>query len=147
MQPWHWCSLPLEQRTGSEIFAALFGSNRIGTLLESPGAVSVLARYSICAGAPRIVEGQEQRWTPGLGDIFPQLRRLLAGSPAATATSPEIAELPFIGGWLGWLGYEAAWEIEKLPSLKTESLPFPIAYWYQPANFAVLDHSQQIWSC
>jgi para-aminobenzoate synthetase component I len=142
MQPWHWRSLPLEQHSGSEIFAALFGMEPIGTLLESPGTGSTLARYSICAGSPRIVAGQEQLWTPDLGHIFSKLR-LLASSQESTATSPEIAELPFIGGWLGWLGYEAAWEIEKLPSLKTESLPFPIAYWYEPANFAVLDHSQQ----
>jgi para-aminobenzoate synthetase component I len=142
MQPWHWRSLPLGQLSGSEIFAALFGMEPIGTLLESPGTGSTLARYSICAGSPRIVAGKEQLWTPALGHIFSQLR-LLASSPESTATSPEIAELPFIGGWLGWLGYEAAWEIEKLPSLKAEVLPFPIAYWYEPANFAVLDHSQQ----
>jgi para-aminobenzoate synthetase component 1 len=53
-------------------------------------------------------------------------------------------DLPFIGGWLGWLGYDLAWEIEDLPRLKTDSLPFPIAFWYEPENFAVLDHQQQV---
>ena len=54
------------------------------------------------------------------------------------------AHLPFTGGWLGWLGYELAWEIEKLPECKPDPLPFPIAYWYAPQNFAVLDHWEQL---
>jgi para-aminobenzoate synthetase component I len=142
MQPWHWQSLSLEQRSGSEIFAALFGTEPIGTLLESPGAGSPLARYSICAGGPRQVAGQDQIWTPPLGEIFACLRGFLA-SADQTAEGAEIQDLPFVGGWLGWLGYEAAWEIEKLPPLAQETLPFPTAYWYQPANFAVLDHLGQ----
>jgi para-aminobenzoate synthetase component I len=142
MQPWHWKSLPLEHRSGSEIFAALFGAEPIGTLLESPAKGSSLARYSICAGGPRRVAGQNQIWTPPVGEIFPCLRRFLAsaGQPMETA---EIQDLPFTGGWLGWLGYETAWEIEQLPLLAQEKLPFPTAYWYQPANFAVLDHVRQ----
>jgi para-aminobenzoate synthetase component I len=142
MQPWHWQSLSLAQRSGSEIFAALFGTEPIGTLLESPGPGSPLARYSICAGGPRQVAGQAQIWTPPLGEIFACLRGFLA-SADQTAESAEIQDLPFVGGWLGWLGYEAAWEIEQLPPLAPETLPFPTAYWYQPANFAVLDHVRQ----
>jgi para-aminobenzoate synthetase component 1 len=42
------------------------------------------------------------------------------------------------------LGYDLAWEIERLPYLKQDSLPFPVAYWYEPENFAVLDHWEQI---
>jgi len=47
--------------------------------------------------------------------------------------------LPFTG-WLGWLGYDVAWEIERLPYLKKDPLPFPVAFWYEPECFAVLDH-------
>lgn len=142
MQPWHWCSLPLEQRSGSEIFAALFGAEQIATLLESPGAGPPLARYSICAGGPRRVAGQVQIWTPPVGEIFACLAGLLASAEGSTDSS-EIQDLPFTGGWLGWLGYETAWEIEQLPPVARETLPFPTAYWYQPANFAVLDHLRQ----
>jgi para-aminobenzoate synthetase component 1 len=52
--------------------------------------------------------------------------------------------LPFHGGWLGWLGYDLAWEIEKLPDRKADTLPFPVAYWYEPDSFAILDHQAQI---
>ncbi|MEO0869846.1 MAG: anthranilate synthase component I, partial [Cyanobacteria bacterium J06642_11] len=51
--------------------------------------------------------------------------------------------LPFLGGWLGWLGFDTAWEIEKLPYLNPDPLPFPVAYWYEPQQFAILDHHEQ----
>ncbi|MBD2309160.1 anthranilate synthase component I [Chroococcidiopsis sp. FACHB-1243] len=171
MQPWYWRSLPLEQRSGSEVFAALFrpddNPEAIATLLESPAPISKdrsqLARYSICAGTPRITDGQLQLWTPPVGEILPFLQQLLeckrAGSreqrakgekPRTTHHSftnyqlPTPDSLPFTGGWLGWLGYDLAWEIEKLPYVKSDPLPFPTAYWYEPECFAVLDNSEQI---
>ncbi len=130
-----WRSLPLDQRTGSEVFAALFLSESIATLLESP-ADSPLARFSICAGAPR----SGQLWTPAIGQVLPFLRQLLK----TVENSESSPELPFTGGWLGWLGYDLAGEIERLPLLKAETLPFPIAFWYEPECFAVLDHVQQV---
>ncbi len=146
-QSWYWKSLPLENRTGAEIFAALFGNAEISTLLESPlpikGDRTPLARYSICAGSPRIVNGCLQMGTPSIGKIFAFLEQLLNQSLAQTLNDCP-SELPFTGGWLGWLGYDAAWEIEKLPVRRTDSLPFPVAYWYQPDSFAVLDHVEQI---
>ncbi|MBD1831452.1 anthranilate synthase component I [Cyanobacteria bacterium FACHB-472] len=147
MQPWYWRSLPLQHRTGSIVFAALFLDSQIATLLESPytensnQTKNSLTRYSICAGVPRIVDGQPQMWTPPIGEILPFLRRKLQHSGRTGPTSAEA--LPFAGGWLGWLGYDLAWEIEQLPSLKTDPLPFPVAYWYEPASFAVLDHWEQ----
>jgi para-aminobenzoate synthetase component I len=139
--PWHWRSIPLNGLTGSAVFAALFLAEPISTLLESPIPVTTLARYSICAGAPRISNGQPRLWTPASGEIFSFLATLLQSAPQQN-TAP--ADLPFIGGWLGWLGYEAAWELEKLPPLLPDLLPFPVAYWYEPANFAVLDHQTDV---
>ncbi|OWY64799.1 anthranilate synthase component I [cyanobacterium TDX16] len=164
MQPWYWRSLPLEQRSGSEVFAALFrpdaNPDAIATLLESPAPISEdrsqLARYSICAGTPRIIDGQPQLWTPPVGEILPFLQQLLQCKGAGSRELGELGEkipasqipipdsLPFTGGWLGWLGYDLAWEIEKLPYVKSDPLPFPVAYWYEPECFAVLDHLEQI---
>jgi para-aminobenzoate synthetase component I len=147
--PWYWHSIPLKDRTGSEIFAALFlgelngdgTSKAIATLLESPAPVTALARYSICAGAPRIINGQPRCWIPASGEIFGWLSELI-DQPSHSSNAP--ADLPFTGGWLGWLGYEAAWELEKLPVLSPDPLSFPVAYWYEPANFAVLDHQTNL---
>ncbi|WP_315788015.1 chorismate-binding protein [Fischerella sp. JS2] len=200
-QPWYWRSLPLDNRTGSHIFKALFGSTQtseIATLLESPYPTPTdnpqLARYSICAGTPRYVDGYPQMWTPALGNVLPFLEQLLQakvggggghrghggqeeentfhtphtphtppyGKPRKarlhtppTAPNPHSPKgvgtpssppphLPFTGGWLGWLGYDIAREIERLPYTKSDSLPFPVAFWYEPDSFAVLDHWEQI---
>ncbi|MEM9091711.1 MAG: chorismate-binding protein [Cyanobacteria bacterium P01_F01_bin.53] len=162
-----WRQLPLAQRTGSNIFADLFRpqsfhSQQIATLLESPYPLppdslpeqaELMARYSICAGSPRVVEGEPQLWTPALGQILPLLRQMdahklqsLSQGIACGEKGVPDEDLPFIGGWLGWLGYDFAWEIERLPWLKEDGLPFPVAFWYEPAEFAVLDHqTQQLW--
>mgnify|MGYP003542107587 FL=1 len=151
MQPikiWQWRSLTLNHRTASEVFTALFLDDPVATLLESPGTIAdleqpQLSRYSICAGSPRTREQKSQLWTPKIGEILPFLRSLLK---QPTSHNSQVAHLPFTGGWLGWLGYDLAWEIEKLPKLNQDTLPFPVAYWYEPDCFAVLDHvAQTLW--
>jgi para-aminobenzoate synthetase component I len=151
MQPrkiWQWRSLTLNHRTASEVFTALFLDDPVATLLESPGTIKdleqpQLSRYSLCAGSPRLREGKSQLWTPKTGEILPFLRSLLK---QPTSHNSQVAHLPFTGGWLGWLGYDLAWEIEKLPELNQDTLPFPVAYWYEPDCFAVLDHqAQTLW--
>jgi para-aminobenzoate synthetase component 1 len=82
-------------------------------------------------------------WTPAVGEILPFLRRLLASRTERENFTSAPHHLPFTGGWLGWLGYDLAWEIEQLPCLNLDPLPFPVAFWYEPATFAVLDHSEQ----
>ncbi|WP_299491387.1 anthranilate synthase component I [Acaryochloris sp. IP29b_bin.137] len=141
LAPWHWRSQPLSHRRGSEVFAALFAHLPIATLLESPHS-HPLARFSICAGGPRESKGDLRLWTPPLGEILPFLQRLSdLGMVPNCDSGPE--QLPFYGGWLGWLGYDLAWEIEQLPRLKPDPLPFPVAFWYEPEAFAILDHHQQ----
>lgn len=156
VQPWYWRSLPLQNRTGSQVFDALFrleahctkAPGAIATLLESPYTDSAncqpLTRYSICAGAPRLVDGQPQMWTPPVGEILPFLRSLLQRPQLGAVPPSPPPSLPFSGGWLGWLGYDLAWEIEQLPQIKDDPLPFPVAYWYEPACFAVLDRQMQV---
>ena len=139
-------TLPLQQLTGSQVFDRLFRAEAIGTLLESPVTTkerSILTRYSICAGSPQVIDRQPQIFTPPIGQSLDCLRDLLAGVEQQKPTDLPV-HLPFTGGWLGWLGYELAWEIEKLPDPQSDPLPFPIAYWYAPSCFAVLDHWEQI---
>lgn len=145
---WRWRSLALNNRAASEVFTALFLDDSVATLLESPGTIEdleqpQLSRYSICAGLPRVRKGELQLWTPKTGEILPFLQSLLK---QPTSDNSQVAHLPFTGGWLGWLSYDLAWEIEKLPKLNQDTLPFPVAYWYEPDCFAVLDHvAQTLW--
>ena len=156
---WHWRKLPLNQHTGSEIFQALFlkttvkniesilsnSFNNMAVLLESPATtITNLARYSICAGNPRIINNKIQIWQPQIGNILPFLRTLLSLEKNQDLNHDLPPELPFTGGWLGWFGYDLAWEIEKLPQINTNPLPFPVSCWYEPENFAVLDHQEQL---
>ncbi len=140
-------SIPLLNRTGSQIFDRLFRHEKIATLLESPEAKiserSILTRYSICAGSPQVIEGRSQIFTPAVGEILDCLDGLLATTKDLSHIDLP-AHLPFTGGWLGWLGYELAWEIENLPDRSTDPLPFPVAYWYAPSAFAILDHWDQV---
>ncbi len=90
--------------------------------------------------------GRPQMWTPSIGEILPFLSQLLHNHNIAANSPRENPPLPFTGGWLGWLGFDTAAEIEQLPHPKSDQLPFPVAYWYEPANFAVLDHQgQTLW--
>jgi para-aminobenzoate synthetase component I len=139
-------SISLQNRTGSEIFDRLFRYEKIATLLESPVNDSIrseLTRYSICAGIPQTIDDRSQVFTPEIGEILDCLRGLLSSQNSEGKSNlPE--HLPFTGGWLGWLGYELAWEIESLPNRAPDPLPFPTAYWYAPHAFAVLDHWEQV---
>ena len=165
-QPWHVRSYPLEHRTGTDIFAALYGHHlqqpattaHLVALLESPSPLPAKAqphhghnRFSICAGPPRqLKDGTAKIWMPGIGEILPTLSERLKADRQVSLIGPEAAlaaaTLPFTGGWLGWLGYDLAWEIEHLPIQNSDPLPFPVALWYEPSSFAILDHhQQQLW--
>jgi para-aminobenzoate synthetase component 1 len=163
-QPWYVRSCPLQHRTGADVFQTLYGhylhqppaQDHVVALLESPYPLPDAAqphhqhnRYSICAGPPRQDEnGHLKLWTPASGEVLPTLaERLGAGANLGLLgkdADQALASLPFTGGWLGWLGYDLAWEIETLPALNPDDLPFPIALWYEPSSFAVLDHRSQV---
>jgi para-aminobenzoate synthetase component 1 len=104
------------------LFERLFEDEPIAVLLESPGHThhSKTARYSYLAAVPHKI------LTPPLGSVFQSLEEWLI----------EAEEMPL----LGWLGYDLAWEIEHLPWKKVDTLPFPVAFWFEPAVLMVYDH-------
>ncbi len=145
MTAWVWLQRSLPPKiTGADIWEFLYAHEPITVLLESPADLpSKLARYSIAAGKPR------QIWTPKVGEILDCLENLRSRQSSenpANCDHPLPDHLPFTGGYLGWLGYDLAWEIERLPYTKPDNLPFPVAFWYEPSSFAVIDHqTQSLW--
>ncbi|MCS7030143.1 MAG: anthranilate synthase component I [Gloeomargarita sp. SKYG116] len=127
---WVWWEWPLEGRTGSQVFARLGFAEPVAALLESPPGSG--GRYSLCAAGRQWVALDERQ-------LLPWLRRHLQLKPHGSAP----ADIPFSGGWWGWLAYEAVWGWERLPPLAPDPLPFPVGFWWQPDWCAVLDHDQQ----
>jgi para-aminobenzoate synthetase component I len=109
----------------SLLFEQLFADEPIAVLLESPGDACHprTARYSYLASIPRKI------LTPSLGSVCQALEDWLAD-----------AEMPLFG----WLGYDVAWEIERLPWQKEDSLPFPVAFWFEPEVLLVYDHWEKV---
>lgn len=142
MTDWVWLqrSLPADM-TGADVWESLYIDEPVTVLLESPAIgknLGKLARYSIASGKPRHI------WTPEVGEILPCLDQLRSRMQSASCDTQLPDYLPFTGGYLGWLGYDLAWEIERLPYTKNDDLPFPVAFWYEPSSFAIIDHQTKI---
>jgi para-aminobenzoate synthetase component I len=79
------------------------------------GGITEIERHGDPSRAPALDLAQ--------GDPFSLLRRELAR--AGTAAAPTSADLPFAGGALGYLGYDLARRIERLPSIAQDDRHWP----------------------
>lgn len=75
------------------------------------------------------------RFSLGDGDVLDTLDTELS-TPVIDAP-----DLPFTGGWIGYLGYECA-ELTMPITLRHRS-PFPDAYFVRPQSFIVYDHEAE----
>lgn len=129
MKSWYWHRLE-GKFSPQSVWEQLFRDAPISTVLENSDHFSIVAAHP------------QRYWQPRLGEVLNCLEKLELSTP--TDDSP--LHLPFIGGYLGWLGYDLAWEIEKLPYLKPDRLSFPVAFWYEPRQFALIDHRrEELW--
>ncbi len=102
------------------------------SLFESPHFVllesSCGGRFSIAAWEPRVVLTSDSH------DFFERLRHALREFP--TVDAPD---LPFAGGWIGYLGYELYSEIEKkVPPREPDLIPKAVFCYYD--RFYLYDH-------
>ncbi len=97
---------------------------RYPALLESAATGAALGRFSLLLGAPgeRLLLDDRSRLTgPGRGERFcERLDDWWRTAPGAAPPGPW----PFGGGWLLYLGYELAGEVE--PTLRLPPSPLPI---------------------
>ncbi|MDB4994618.1 MAG: pabB [Myxococcaceae bacterium] len=124
------------------------------TLLESPAAPSKLARYSFLCSEPFLVfkSKRKEAWAgpPGKleklpGDPFTELAALLkrygGGERAWVPGLP-----PFLGGAVGYLGYELLYLLEDIPDLGRDDLALPDAYFiFCDTVFSSDSHDNKSW--
>lgn len=110
----------------SLLFERLFANEPLAVLLESPGDARSprTARYSYLAAIPHKI------LTPPLGSVCQALEDWLG----------EAEAMPLFG----WLGYDLASEIEHLPWKREDTLPFPVAFWFEPEVLIVYDHREKV---
>jgi anthranilate synthase component I len=120
-------------------------AGRAGTfLLESAEHGGVWSRYSfvgVRSAATLSEQGGKAVWT-GIGpDDHPEdpLEALRdAAARLHTVRRPGLP--PLTGGLVGYLGYDTARRMERLPSLATDDLQMPELHFLLATDLAVLDH-------
>ena len=102
-----------------------------GFLLESVLGGEHLARYSFIGYRPRSLD-------LGQGDPLPALAKVAAESVAHVPGLPR-----FLGGAVGYLGYETSRQFERLPASDGAPPPLPESAFLLTENLAVFDHVRQ----
>ncbi len=110
-------------------------SGRYSILGTNAGSKAASIRYDISTGNVQVARGDET--FSAETDILSYLRELLAESVA----THDLPALPFLGGYVGFLGFEC-----KAPTVGPglHSAVTPDAYWVFPQAFVVFDHRQAI---
>ena len=110
----------------------LFLDSRYSFFLESGGSVGDFSRYSFMGSEPFLVlkskgeqieifeGGQSQRFW---GDPFDVLKRLISRYRLASS-----GYSPFLGGAVGYFGYDLCHFVEKLPRKSVDDLELPDCY-------------------
>ncbi|MGP5294999.1 aminodeoxychorismate synthase component I [Corynebacterium casei] len=110
-------------------------SGRYSILGTNAGSKAASIRYDISTGMVQVARGDET--FSAETDILSYLRELLAESVATHG----LPALPFLGGYVGFLGFECK-ALTVGPGL--HSAVTPDAYWVFPQAFVVFDHRQAI---
>jgi anthranilate synthase component 1 len=112
-------------------YARLCPPGQLGFLLESVEGGERLARYSYIGYRPEPLD-------VGPGDPLPALARIAAQRPVAGPGLPR-----FLGGAVGFIGYEAAQHFERLPAASGPAPALPENAFMLAENVAVFDHVTQ----
>ncbi|KIG14854.1 Para-aminobenzoate synthase, amidotransferase component [Enhygromyxa salina] len=120
--------------------AASCDHHRYAALLENPGTPSELGRYAyFCTDPFWVFRSKRGRCWSGPPDAvaevdrapLDELARLLERDRAGVRLRPTTGDdplPPFVGGAVGYLGYELLYLIEDIPDLGRDDLELPDAY-------------------
>lgn len=111
-------------------------------------------RYSFLGLSPvSVISGKNREAIVTWADGRPSVRH--EGAPLALIKkwmapyrSPRVPQLPkFVGGCVGFLGYDIARSIERLPNKAADDLPLPDYYMMRFDELYVLDHVENALYC
>ncbi|WP_435006219.1 aminodeoxychorismate synthase component I [Tundrisphaera lichenicola] len=140
--------------------ASRIGSWEGPALLEGGPGLGIPGRWSILAARPRRVfessEGQGFRWSGGSLDLGSD-RDVLEGLAVIAAEyglgdpgdHPESDPAPFQGGLIGYLGYDLAPSLERLPRQAAPDSRLPSVRFGLYDTFVLVDHqsgSSELWA-
>src|SRR5206468_10686890 len=112
-------------------YTLLCPAGQPGFLLESVEGGERLARYSFIGSQPAPLDIGEDSPLPALQQVSSEIAAPVPGLPR------------FIGGAVGYLGYESARHFERLPMAGGPAPPMPEAAFLLAENLAVFDHVRQ----
>jgi anthranilate synthase component 1 len=125
------CELLADMLTPVSAYARLCPPGHLGFLLESVEGGERLARYSFIGYRPEPLD-------LGAGDPLEVLAGIASQRPVTMHGLPR-----FIGGAVGYLGYEVARHFERLPAAAGAPPPLPESMFMLAENLAVFDHVTQ----
>ena len=140
--------VPLRSYSTYDLYERLTGTDPSPVLLESARGAEAGQRYSIIAADPSLVlraTGTKLEYISRNGD-----RRALRGDPflalrdilSRMAVPRPAGFPPFYGGAIGYLGYDLAHFIERLPRRAPDDLGFPDFQLAFYDSAAVVDHQE-----
>ncbi len=131
---------PVDLTVSPESAVVSFANATMPAMLESSASNSTYGRFSVyaCAPAASFEHAVEQDGCP--------IRRLDEHIRGFPQLRHEDAELPFLGGWIGFLSYEAGLAIERLPAApRRGGGPIPLTHFHLYDAAAIYDHGQERW--
>ncbi|GBE14117.1 anthranilate synthase component 1 [bacterium BMS3Abin14] len=141
--------LPFEMGEMPELDRALGPLGSIG-FLESREGTEKWARYGIAAARPLFaLEGTKNRYL--LRDFDGNVTEGFAEDPLSLLRSLEpdgyipagLSSFRYVGGWLGFLGYEAAERFEGIPRAANDDLDLPDYAFFIPSILILKDAVQR----
>ncbi len=112
-------------------------------LLDSAESTSAHGRWTLAACHPlETLEWSEE----SRDDPFEDMRQRLRRTESVTRDTSGRNTLPFVGGWIGYLGYEAGRFIERLPQTTRADVGLPLARFGLYDSAAIYDHQRGEWA-
>ncbi len=130
---------PIDLRVSIDSVVVSFAGATGPAILESSLQSVPYGRFSIFACDPVEVFAIHR---PGSRCLFQALADRVAAYPSVSGAS---AGLPFVGGWIGFISYEAGLAIERIECTTNRDLPLPLARFCLYDAAAIYDHFARQW--